>query len=49
MLDNAKAFPMNYVFGEGDNSFTLTFESKVEFIETMNQFIEMLESLNRAE
>lgn len=48
-LDNAKAFPMNYVFGEGDNSFTLTFESKDEFIETMNQFIEMLESLNRAE
>ena len=49
MLDNAKAFPMNYVFGEGDNSFTLTFESKDEFIETMNQFIEMLESLNKAE
>lgn len=49
MLDNAKAFPMNYVFGEGDNSFTLTFESKDEFIETMNQFIEKLESLNRAE
>lgn len=49
MLDNAKAFPMNYVFGEGDNSFTLTFESKDEFIEKMNQFIEMLESLNRAE
>lgn len=48
-LDNAKAFPMNYVFGEGDNSFTLTFESKDEFIEKMNQFIEMLESLNRAE
>lgn len=48
-LDNAKAFPMNYVFGEGDNSFTLTFESKDEFIETMNQFIEKLESLNRAE
>lgn len=49
MLVNAKAFPMNYVFGEGDNSFTLTFESKDEFIETMNQFIEMLESLNKAE
>lgn len=40
MLDNAELFPINWVFGDAENTFTLKFDSKEEFIATVNEYID---------